>query len=167
MAVPRIASFPDDEFVYRIEGFGPIDSNPHVPSDPTIEVVLRRESNQGVLEDKWILVINTTIALIPYLVFNSRWKNQRRIADDYNVQNRTFKFEINPETVQTIAFDQPAGANSWWFPHDVLKFGHTWSRVKGSSCLAVSHNNQINRVVFPMVTLLRAYFASSSRMALH
>ncbi len=167
MTIPRIASFPNDEFVYRIESFGPIASNPHVPSDPTIEVILRREHPNGDLENTWYVVKNTTIALIPYLVFNSRWQNQRRIADYFNVQTRTFKLEINPSTVQTIALEDKSESNDWWFPREVLSFGSTWNRVKGSSFLAVTHNNQVNRVVFPMVTLLRAYFAPSSKVAQH
>jgi hypothetical protein len=165
MTIPRIASFPNDEFVYRIESFGPIASNPHVPSDPTIEVILRRENQNGDLENSWMVIKNTTIALIPYLVFNSRWKNQQRIADHFSVQTRTFKLEINSSTVQTIALEDKFESNGWWFPREVLSFGSTWNRVKGSSFLAVSHNNQINRVVFPMVTLLRAYFAPSSKVA--
>jgi hypothetical protein len=170
MTIPRIASFPNDEFVYRIESFGPIASNPHVPSDPTIEVILRREKQNGDLEDSWLVIKNTTIALIPYLVFNSRWENQRRIADHFSVHTRTFKLEINSSTVQTIALEDKFESNGWWFPREVLSFGSTWNRVKGSSFLAVSHNKLgvivrgIWRKRLPTNSLWKAFKHSSVRL---
>ena len=95
MVIPRILGFPDDESIWRLEGFADFGRNWKVPGDPRFFIILRREDRGGKLENVWEKV-DCTAAMVPFLHFASQWQGQRRIADHSAWKRYELELDIGP-----------------------------------------------------------------------
>lgn len=152
--LPKVNEFPDGG--WTIIWHGKVERNPDVPSEQTIDVLIRsHEADQ---------IIKIGTGQLPILKLATHWLNGRLTTTSPSiVENLVLPdIEITPETVQTIASWDKMDEHKYAIDPRVLKLSYGVSKSK---CLAIQYNDDPFGIIIPASEVARFYFCNSTDLS--
>lgn len=185
--ITEIAEFPHDNRLWRIDYLGAITSELQRNNNLMIEVILRPVSDSTitnfsqynkfpVIKPEWAehRKIAVNIGLLPILTIGSLWKNGILLAnnaisetltlDNLDINSEQVKFIDSNDEISYFSINEEGKAES--------KMAKLISRgyfaIESSdliSCLVVPYEDYTNGIIFPVIEIIRFYYACSTNLA--
>lgn len=167
--VIRIAEFPNDGRLWRIDWLGAVQRNENVPTESTIEVYLRpvqlqQTANFGMAITERVCC-QIGVGQLPLLAIGTLW-HKGKLLEQRAIRGRTELGAalINSEKVQLIK----AGQRDFDDNYIISKFYFDIGGVQNglnANCLAIERNGDPYAIIIPVVEVIRFYYASSSDLS--
>ncbi len=183
-SIDRIANFPQDDRIWRVEWMRAIEQNPNVYSEPTIQVLIARfkpdvekkyyanphsrlyYSNMDIEVNR---VIKIGLGQFPLVNNGTLWKNGLCVG--LNVGKKiSLKLNINDKTVKYVKgfhkdiFEDENGIHE----SQILTTHNHNISAKGvyAECVGIEYKDDPFGIIIPITTLINFYYCPSTVMAL-
>ena len=182
--VDKIANFPQDNRIWRVEWMRAIEQNPNVYSEPTIQVIIARFKSS--VEKEYNLnpnsrlfcynkdvevnrVIKIGIGQFPLVNNGMLWRNGFCVGDNVG-KKVSLKLNINDKTVKyTKGFHKDLFEDENGIHESQILTTHNHNiSTKGvySECASIEYKDDPFGVIMPITTLINFYYCPSTVMAL-
>jgi len=168
-AVYAIDSFPDDDFLWRIDWIGGVGYNADAPSDPLIDVCLAQlpagEANPLSVSSRSSQIRRTAkigVGLLPYVAITSVWQQGRPVLTDLSACRQ--RLRIDTSSCRMVALgDLVNSVNA--IPRSSYLFAASWPHVRRTLLVTIEQGGDPYAVMVPTAELIRFYYAPSTRLA--
>ncbi|TDR32152.1 hypothetical protein [Hydromonas duriensis] len=168
--VVKIAEFPDDGRLWRIDWLGAVQHNEkNIPTENTIDVYLRPVDPQRTTDFGMKITERVCrqvgVGQLPLLTIGSLWHKGQLLDDIRAVQRQTnlHSVLVNSSTVKLIKAGHQDEGN-----YAISKFHFDIGGIQNglsANCLAIERNGDPYGIIIPVSEVIRFYYASSSDLS--
>ncbi|MDO6426566.1 hypothetical protein Q4489_06045 [Thalassotalea sp. 1_MG-2023] len=171
--IPKIREFPADDRYWRVDWFGAIERNPHVTSEPFVQIVIspfiqnkdihsssKKLASTHVTDYKDQCVIKIGVGQLPLISVGSIWLNGYCQTIKAGKQERFYNLLINDKTIRMVSGNHKEEDKNL-IPYDGYRTGKGFM----ANLIAVERDNDPFGLLIPAMELIRFYYAVSTDMA--
>lgn len=163
----QVVGFPKDNDSWRIEWFGGIAYNPHVPSEHQIEVALARvpPSAGSKIHPKYLPLrterrnVQVGIGYLPYLALGTLWQEGHPDSRELMISEKSFQIDVDKQDF--ISADTRVNGG-WVISPSKYPFGDNWPALKDTMLVAIEYGGDPYGLLIPALELFRFYYATST-----
>ncbi|WP_323815852.1 hypothetical protein [Cellvibrio sp. NN19] len=166
-AIPKIKEFPDDGRIWRVDWFGSIERNPQVPSEPKVQVIIsplvegaKDFAAISAVKHEDRQTITVGVGQLPAISIGSLWKNRRCIPEVAGTEEIFSNLQINSQTVQLVRSDFKTDGDTL-----IKAQFHRVGVGLYANCLAIKLKDDPFGIIIPVIEIIRAYYAVSSKLS--
>ena len=167
----RIASFPQDDRLWRVDWFGKLVLNPNNLSEPQVQVFISPfnsfpedpAANKAVNHNERA-AIQIGVGQLPLVHVGSAWRNgQLYPIHELNYKSEIFEsLTISAETLKVVKANHKVDGS---YIIDPRYFPIGSANGLSARCLCVKHQNDPFGLIIPMMELIRFYYSTSTKLA--